>query len=115
MKKSDRIEILSRYNRAEVSISKVEQPLAEARLAMELIARWGLVAAAPDGEDSSGRSKARLQTPEELVTGACETAERAFIAFRTRGWMLDVPSLSEAREELVKQGLITEDEPKKKR
>jgi hypothetical protein len=43
--------------------------------AREFISRWGMVAAVPDGEDSSGRAKVRLSTPEELVVRAFETAE----------------------------------------
>lgn len=46
----------------------------EAKVAEEFIARWGMVAGAPDGEDSAGRAKLRLQTPEELIERAFNTA-----------------------------------------
>ena len=44
------------------------------RYAGAMIERWGMVAACPDGEDSSGRSKLRLATPEELVDRAYAVA-----------------------------------------
>jgi hypothetical protein len=39
-----------------------------ASLAFELVKTFGSVAAVPQGEDSSGRTKYELQTPEELVS-----------------------------------------------
>ena len=44
-------------------------------IAVDLITKWGLVASTPDGEDSAGRTKLRLSTPEELVERAIITAE----------------------------------------
>jgi len=41
----------------------------------EMLARWGMVAAIPDGEDSKGRSKLRLSTPQELVVRAFEITD----------------------------------------
>lgn len=46
-----------------------------AETALQMMSRWGTVAAIPDGEDSSGRSKLRLQTPEELTEYAFAAAE----------------------------------------
>ena len=46
----------------------------EGKIVIDLITRWGMVAAIPDGEDSSGRQKLRLMTPEELVERAVSTA-----------------------------------------
>lgn len=46
-----------------------------AGIALALIERWGPVAATLDGEDSAGRAKMRLQTPEELVRRCFDVAE----------------------------------------
>jgi hypothetical protein len=50
----------------------------EGKIVIDLITRWGMVAAMPDGEDSAGRQKLRLMTPEELVERAVESA-RLFV------------------------------------
>ena len=57
-----------------IVIHETEILESEAVFAAEIITRWGAVASAPDGEDSSGRSKLRLMTPEELVARSFETA-----------------------------------------
>lgn len=67
----------------------------EARLATQLIERWGIVAAVPDGEDSSGRQTIRLMTPEETVQRAVETAELAVKTFHDKGWMHKMPTFAE--------------------
>jgi hypothetical protein len=53
-------------------IHDTEYPNFEARLAATLMERWGMVAGEPDGEDSAGRAKLRLSTPQELAQRACE-------------------------------------------
>lgn len=65
----------------------------KARMAAVLIEKWGLVATAPDGEDSAGRAKLRRLSPEELVQEAVSTADHAVEEFRRRGWMLEVPPI----------------------
>lgn len=58
------------------------------KLALQMIERWGSVAGVPDeAEDSTGRSKLRLQTPSELVDRACAVADKAFDEFKNRGWL----------------------------
>lgn len=66
----------------------------EARLASEMIIRWGMVAAAPDGEDSAGRAKLRLLTPAELVERACESATLLIMECRARDWVHITPSIN---------------------
>lgn len=56
-----------------------------AEVARELVARWGSVAVQPDGEDSAGRSKWRLQTPYELVERAIESASLLDARLRSIG------------------------------
>ena len=48
------------------------------KMAYELITKYGSVAGMDGGEDSSGRSKSRLQTPEELVDRCIAIAEKFF-------------------------------------
>lgn len=73
----------------QVHDAQVPQPMAQ--FAMQLIDRWGMIAAAPDGEDSTGRAKFRLLEPHEVVTRACQTAQIAFELFAAQDWLLDVP------------------------
>lgn len=70
-----------------------------AKLAFDLIGRWGTVAAAPDGEDSSGRAKLRLQTPQELVNRAFECAELAMTYARSHNHVAKTPDIDELYEE----------------
>lgn len=79
----------------EVSTYVTELPTSEASFAMQLIERWGLVAAMPDGEDSSGRAKLRLPTTDELVNRAFDIATKAYEVAKQRGLMLNVPDLNE--------------------
>lgn len=76
-------------------VHETELPGPEARLAMELVSRWGTVAGAPDGEDSAGRFKVRLMTPDELASRACEASAVLFAEIRRRGWMVATPDISE--------------------
>ena len=77
-----------------VCIHKTEETENEAKLAFALIERWSMVAI-PDGEDSSGRSKLRLITVEELTERAFETAKSAFQRARDNGLMHQVGLLKD--------------------
>lgn len=68
-------------------------------LASVLVEKWALVAAAPDGEDSAGRAKMRLLTPDELVERSVLIAERFFETMRARGYLVAVPDLNEVNVE----------------
>lgn len=89
------LDIYTRKNGAKWNLDAVicekRMPGREAKLAITLIERWGMVAAKHDGEDSAGRACLTLQTPEELVERACKTAELAFAELERRGWMLHMP------------------------
>ena len=63
----------------------------EGRLAMDLAARWAMIACEPDGEDSSGRQKARRMTTEEVVKFAVETAQKSMAVFEEKGWVKHFP------------------------
>lgn len=60
-----------------------------AQIAFALIERWGMIAAMPDGEDSAGRQKFRLQTPEELVARAFTVATDAVGYATRRGFVIE--------------------------
>lgn len=81
-------------------IHRTELPTDEARFAMAILERWAMVQAKESGEDSAGRAKLSLMPVNETVERACNIAEGAFVTFRKRGWMLDVPSLDEMEEQI---------------
>ena len=93
MEKTEKIVISKRYGNKENTIVALKHPTAKARLAMELMARWGLVLAEPDGEDSAGRQQLRTCTAAEIVNKACEVAEYAYNEFEKREWLLDIPEI----------------------
>lgn len=69
----------------------------EAHFAAVCIEKWGMVAGMPDGEDSAGRARIRLATPEEVVERAMTVAELFYRAARARGWTTKIPAaLAEA-------------------
>lgn len=78
-----------------ITIHDTEVLGAEARLAVTLIERWGLVTGKIDGEDSSGRAVLKECSPSEVVQKACETADLAMKSFRERGWLVVAPDISE--------------------
>lgn len=83
----------SRYGEGtDIVIYHDEAPQPVAELAIELIGRFGAVAAVPDGESSDGRTKLRLQTPAELVERCCAIADLAIKEFRKRDWVLALPN-----------------------
>jgi hypothetical protein len=57
------------------------------RLALDLIRHFGVVAAKPGAEDSSGRSILELQTPKEVVDRAFEMAAYAVEKAEALDWL----------------------------
>ena len=98
-----------------IVIHDTEIPNFEARVATSLVERWGMVAADDNGEDSTGRAKARLQTPEELVERACETSQRLAAAFRERKWFVSAPTWAEVKEKAKAQRIEQDKEYDKRR
>lgn len=88
---------VDRYAVEKIALYEHEAANYEARLSAALVERWGIVAAEQDGEDSTGRAKLRRMTPVEVVTAACDTAGLLVAEFRKRGWMIQLPTLEEAR------------------
>jgi hypothetical protein len=75
----------------EVAVAELTAPEPEARFAIELMIRMALASATPDGEDSAGRQKLRLATPNEIVERACDIASAAFAGFEKREWLAKLP------------------------
>jgi hypothetical protein len=94
MKKAIDIGFLEREgygNSKEIVVYQKTAANNRARLAVSMLERWGAVAGTPDGEDSAGRAKLNHMPVDDMVKRACETAEKAFIEFERRGWLLDLP------------------------
>jgi hypothetical protein len=85
----------SEYGLNKVILHDTEIFEQEASLAAEMIERWGMIAAMPDGEDSAGRSKLRLATPEELVGRALDCARLFMEKARANGLVTAVPGYKE--------------------
>lgn len=83
----------------EVFVTNTVVPDMPADWALEIASRWGAVAGHPDGEDSTGRAKLRLMTPDEIVTRSCEVASKLWDEFKRRDWLLDLPTPKEEQED----------------
>ena len=81
----------NKYDLETVTVCQTQGFHKVAELATILVEKWGMVAAIPDGEDSAGRSKLRLLTPEKVVNRATETADLLWSALEDKGWLFDVP------------------------
>ena len=71
-------------------------PTDRAEFAARLMERIALATAKIEGEDSCGRAKMKLLTPEEIVSRACNISEIAFREFENREWYTKVPSVEDA-------------------
>ena len=54
-----------------------------------------MVAAQDDGEDSAGRHKLKLMSPEDVIDRAFKTAELACAKAVGLGWFVDNPTYAE--------------------
>lgn len=75
-----------------IIIYRTQIPNTAAELATHFIERWGMVAGMPDGEDSAGRAKIRLATPEEMVARATKSAELLLSTFEEKKWFMEIPA-----------------------
>ena len=64
----------------------------EADLAFHLMKQLSIIAAKEDGEDSAGRQRIRLLSPEEVAERSCAIAAAAVRKFEENGWMKEVPA-----------------------
>jgi hypothetical protein len=86
-----------------VTIHTKEGLNTEATYAMHLAERFALISAEDDGEDSAGRQKLRLATPEEVVERACNIAGLMFVTFRKLNWVLPIDDYKTIVERIAKQ------------
>jgi hypothetical protein len=100
MKTHEVIETDDRYatNLTSVEIYAVKYPNGEATFAMQLANDLAIATAVPDGEDSAGRQKIRMMTPDEVTERACQIAAKMFAQFDKCGWLMDLP-LPKKRDE----------------
>ena len=82
-------------NRNEVMLHETEELSIEAKFTWDLVKQLGIVACVFDGEDTSGRQKLRLLEPSEVVDRATEIARLTFDSFRSKGWVTNLPDVSE--------------------
>lgn len=82
------------YGDKKVVMFHTEAPNYEGQLALELLNRFGLIAGAPDGEDSGGRQKSKLLPVDETVARCFELAREAMRMLRERGLMVALPDLN---------------------
>ena len=87
--------LIKKYNEVHCVINENEQPEFEAKLAFAFIEKWGMIAGEPDGEDSSGRSKVRMATPEEVVKRAFDIARVALKQAKESGLICQMPTFKE--------------------
>lgn len=97
------IKIQKKYGGNSLLTHETEHLDQEARLAVEMAARWGMVAAIEDGEDSAGRQKLRLSTPEEIAERAFQVAHYMMAKARERGLIVIAPDISVFDEEIKKE------------
>jgi len=73
-----------------------------AKICLDMITKWGIIAGDNDGEDSAGRSRLKLQDPKELVDRAISITEYAFNRFKENGFIYESMTLKEAKK-IVKE------------
>lgn len=83
------------YGDKKVVMFHTEAPNYEGQLALELLNRFGLIAAEPDGEDSGGRQKQKLLPVETAVARCFDLAHEAVRVLHERGLMVALPDLNE--------------------
>ena len=89
-------------------LHETRHPELEAKFAMALIERWGMVAGIEDGEDSAGRAKIRLISSKEVVERAVDVTSRAMAEFEARGWLKHLPTMEQMEREVAQRKKETE-------
>ena len=82
--------------KGDVVVHQRKFPDPRAAFAQNMIQAWGIVAGRPAiGMEPQSKDEITLMPTKEVVVRACDLAEQAFEEFKTRGWLLDVPSFEE--------------------
>ncbi len=96
------------YGDKRVLVYQIEAPNQQGQFMMELVGRFGLIAAQPSGEDSAGRMTLEVMPVSEVVARACDLAQASFDAMRERGWMVALPDLNEINADQDKKAAAKE-------
>ena len=82
-----------RWNENFSSVKTVQRTVFtnKGKMAWELLQRFATIAAETKGEDSAGRAKLELLSPNDVVARACDIAEVAWDEFARRDWLLTLP------------------------
>jgi hypothetical protein len=88
-----------RNSRKEIVIHDEEHLTTEARVAISLVEKWGMIYANIEGEDSSGRQKFETASVSEVVKRACDMTESLFDEMRKRNWVPIMPNPFESKEQ----------------
>lgn len=80
-------------------VVRTQELAGPAKVAVEMATHWGMIAGTPDGEDSAGRQKLRLLSPDELSNRACQTAQALWMRFERLGWLVAIPEPRLRQEE----------------
>ena len=86
------------YGHVEIVISDTVLLTNRAKFVCDLLKTSGIHHGKDGGEDSSGRFKFALATPEETVDRAVAMADHAFKRFEELGWVVQVPNLVQIDE-----------------
>jgi len=73
----------------------------QAKLVLDFIEKWGMVAAIDAGEDSAGRQKIGLMPEDEVVTRAINMAEIAWARLDDMGLIHKLPGIVEMEAEVA--------------
>jgi len=83
------------FGKIKVTTNETELLEVEARMAADMVIKWGMIVAEPDGEDSSGREKTKLMSVENLVERAFRTAKLILETARRENLIHTPPTLKE--------------------
>ena len=86
------------FKEPKISVHETEYLDQRARLTMDMIKHWGMVAGKPDGEDSTGRAQLKLASEEEVVDRAMKMTSLAFKEFNKNNWITHLPTIETMRE-----------------
>lgn len=81
-----------------VSIHDTDILTPQAEFVKDLVARWGMVSALDDGEDSRGRHQLKLMPPAAVVERAMEVSNLMYKAFDDNNMLIKLPSIGEMQE-----------------
>lgn len=91
----------TRWGGNEIRLTKTWVPNEVGELAIRFATHFGVIAATESGEDSQGRAKIALQSPQQVIDRACEMAQLLTDKMKANGWIVDLPDLPEEEPDLM--------------